>query len=150
MGWRGVLTYGSRTVAVSTPVSLSVARRDPAGIPSPVFFVRGEICGELVAPAASASAWVTNTSDRPGSTVAQAYLASAKSAGRQPPLRLKGYEEVALGPGESAIVPLRSASDQLACFDESLNQAVVADGRYKLFVGRSSRDLHDHVSFRLG
>jgi beta-glucosidase len=88
----------------------------------------GEICGELVAPAASASAWVTNTSDRPGSTVAQAYLASPKSAD-EPPLQLKGYQEVALGPGESAIVPFRLASDDLACFDESLNQAVVADGR---------------------
>ena len=31
----GVLTYGSRIVATSTPVSFSVPDRDPAGIPSP-------------------------------------------------------------------------------------------------------------------
>ncbi len=95
-----------------------------------------------------ASARVTNTSDRAGSTVAQAYLASPKSAD-EPPLQLKGYQKVALGPGESAVVTFRLASDELAYFDETLNQPVVADGRYKLFVGSSSRDLHDHVDFKL-
>jgi beta-glucosidase len=96
-----------------------------------------------------ASARVTNTSDRRGSTVAQAYLASPKSAD-EPPLQLKGYQKVALDPGESAIVTFRLASDDLAYFDESLNRPVVADGSYKLFVGSSSRDLDDHVSFELG
>jgi len=81
--------------------------------------------------------------------VAQAYLASPKSAD-EPPLQLKSYQKVALDPGESAIVTFRLASNELAYFDESLNQPVVADGRYKLFVGSSSRDLHDHVSFELG
>lgn len=96
-----------------------------------------------------ASARVANTSDRPGSTVAQAYLESPKSA-NEPPLQLKGYEKVALGPGESTIVRFRLATADLAYFEENLNHLVVADGRYQLFVGSSSRDLHDHVSFQLG
>jgi beta-glucosidase len=96
-----------------------------------------------------ASARVTNTSDRAGSTVAQAYLESPKSA-NEPPLQLKSYEKVVLGPGESTIVTFRLAAADLAYFDESLNQPVVADGRYRLFVGSSSRDLRDHVNFHLG
>jgi beta-glucosidase len=96
-----------------------------------------------------ASARVTNTSDRPGSTVAQAYLASPKSAD-EPPVQLKGYQKIALDPGESAVVTFRLASDDLAYFNESLNQPVVADGRYEFFVGSSSRDLQDHASFELG
>jgi beta-glucosidase len=95
-----------------------------------------------------ASARVTNTSDRPGSTVAQAYLSSPPSA-NEPPRQLKGYEKVALRPGESTIVTFRLAPADLAYYDESVNQSVIADGRYKLYVGSSSRDLHDHVNFTL-
>jgi beta-glucosidase len=96
-----------------------------------------------------ASTSVTNTSARPGSTVAQAYLASPRSA-NEPPRQLKGYEKVHLGPGRRAIVSFRLGPADLAYFDERAGRPVIADGRYTLFVGSSSRDLPERASFELG
>jgi beta-glucosidase len=96
-------------------------------------------------------AWtrVTNTSRRAGSTVAQAYLSFPRSAG-EPPRQLKGYEKVRLGPGQSAVVSFRLDRGDLAYFDERAQRQVVADGRYTLFVGSSSRELAESASFELG
>jgi beta-glucosidase len=92
---------------------------------------------------------VTNTSDRSGSTVAQAYLAAPASAG-EPPRQLKGYEKVNLGPGRSALVSFRLRPADLASYDERAGRFVVARGRYTLFVGSSSRDLDERASFDVG
>ena len=42
------------------------------------------------------------------------------------------------------------APADLAIFDEARGRAVVADGRYTLSVGSSSRDLEERVSFEVG
>jgi beta-glucosidase len=93
-------------------------------------------------------AWtrVTNTSRRAGSTVAQAYLSFPRSAG-EPPRQLKGYDKVALGPGRSTVVSFRLGRADLSSFDEGTHRWVVADGRYTLAVGSSSRDLPERASF---
>jgi beta-glucosidase len=85
-----------------------------------------------------ASVRVTNTSSRPGSTVAQAYLAAPPSSG-EPPRQLKGYEKVRLAPGGSALVTFHLQPADLAY-----------SGRYTLYVGSSSRDLGERASFELG
>ena len=97
----------------------------------------------------TASTRVTNTSRRSGSTVAQAYLSFPRSAG-EPPRQLKGYEKVQLAPGRSAVVSFRLDRADLAYFDEGAHRQVVADGRYTLSVGSSSRDLPESASFELG
>jgi beta-glucosidase len=96
-------------------------------------------------------AWtrVTNTSRRAGSTVAQAYLSFPRSAG-EPPRQLKGYEKVRLGPGRSAVVAFHLDRADLAYFDERSHLPVIADGRYTLSVGSSSRDLPESAGFELG
>jgi beta-glucosidase len=76
--------------------------------------------------AAVASVRVTNTSGRPGSTVAQAYLAPPRSAG-EPPRALAGYEKVQLDPDRGATVTFRLSE--------------LPRGRSALLVGSSSRDL---------
>ena len=38
----------------------------------------------------------------------------------------------------------------LAFFDEARGKSVVADGRYTLSIGSSSRDLEERASFELG
>lgn len=96
-----------------------------------------------------ATARVTNTSRRAGSTVAQAYVSFPRSAG-EPPRQLKGYERLQLGPGRSAVVSFRLDRADLTYFDERTHHQVVADGRYTLFVGSSSRDLPESESFDLG
>jgi beta-glucosidase len=97
----------------------------------------------------TASTRVTNTSRRSGSTVAQAYLSFPRAAG-EPPRQLKGYEKVQLAPGRSAVVTFRLDRADLAYFDEGAHRQVVADGRYTLSVGSSSRDLPESASFELG
>jgi beta-glucosidase len=96
-------------------------------------------------------AWtrVTNTSRRTGSTVAQAYLSFPRAAG-EPPRQLRGYEKVELGPGRSAVVAFRLDRADLSYFDERGGKAAIADGRYTLSVGSSSRDLAESASFGLG
>jgi beta-glucosidase len=95
-------------------------------------------------------AWarVTNTSRRAGSTVAQAYVSFPRSTG-EPPRQLKGYEKVRLGPGRSAVVAFRLDRAVLSYFDSRAGRAVVADGRYTVSVGSSSRDLPESASFEV-
>ena len=95
-----------------------------------------------------ASTRVTNVSRRAGSTVAQAYLSFPGLAG-EPPRQLKGYEKVRLAPGRSRVVAFRLGRADLAYFDEQAGRSVVADGRYTLWVGSSSRDLPERASFDL-
>ena len=99
--------------------------------------------------AVTATTRVTNTSRRAGSTVAQAYLSFPRSAG-EPPRQLKGYEKVQLDPGRSAVVTFHLDRADLAYFDEGAGRQVLADGRYTLSVGSSSRDLPLSASFELG
>jgi beta-glucosidase len=96
----------------------------------------------------SVVAWtrVTNVSGRAGSTVAQAYLSFPRSAG-EPPRQLKGYQKVHLDPGRSAVVNFRLDRSDLSFFDTRAGAPAVADGRYTLFVGSSSRDLPERASF---
>jgi beta-glucosidase len=96
-----------------------------------------------------ASVRVTNTSDRSGSTVAQAYVGFPASTG-EPPQQLKGYEKVRLAPGQSRRVVFRLGPDELSFFDEARGKPVVADGRYTLSVGSSSRDLQERATFEIG
>jgi beta-glucosidase len=97
----------------------------------------------------SASVRVTNVSGRAGSTVAQAYVGFPSPAG-EPPRQLKGYEKVRLAPGRSERVTFRLGPDELSYFDAARGRMVVADGRYTLSVGSSSRDLPERESFELG
>jgi beta-glucosidase len=96
-----------------------------------------------------ASVRITNTSARAGSTVAQAYVGFPASTG-EPPQQLKGYEKVRLAPGQSRRVSFRLGRDELSYFDAARGQAVVADGRYTLSVGSSSRDLEERATFEIG
>ena len=100
-------------------------------------------------PSVLASVRVTNVGGRPGSTVAQAYLAFPRGSG-EPPWQLRGFETVALAPGASRRVVMRLDAADLSVFDEGRHRAVVPAGRYALAVGSSSRDFEEQESFQLG
>ena len=82
---------------------------------------------------------VTNTGTRPGSEVVQMYIRDLVSSVTRPIKELKGFEKVALAPGETKTVALTITPDSLAFFDVRMKY-VVEPGEFEIMVGTSSRD----------
>lgn len=83
---------------------------------------------------------VTNTGGVPGADVPQLYLTDAPEGRR---LRLLGFERVDLKPGESKTVTFEADPRLLARFEgkTSLGQWRIAQGAYRIALGRSAGDL---------
>ena len=86
----------------------------------------------------TASFTVTNTGERDGADVPQLYLTSAAGDER---MRLLGFERVELGAGESRSLTVTADPRLLARYDTDAGQWHVADGAYRLAVGRAADDL---------
>ncbi|GAA1528143.1 glycoside hydrolase family 3 C-terminal domain-containing protein [Dactylosporangium maewongense] len=84
---------------------------------------------------------VTNTGDRDGREVVQAYVSLAGSRVRRAPRELKAFASVAIAAGETVEVELPIARDDLAYWDTRLSRWVVEGGTYQVEIGASSRDL---------
>jgi beta-glucosidase len=84
---------------------------------------------------------VTNTGDRAGREVVQAYVSVPGSHVVRPPRELKGFGSISLEPGESGRVELRIAGEDLAYWSVLDATWVVEGGSYTVEVGSSSRDL---------
>ena len=82
---------------------------------------------------------VTNTGERAGTEVVQAYLHDPVASVVQPVQRLIGYRRIALGAGESARVRLAVPAD-LASFTGRDGTRVVEPGALELRLGASSTD----------
>ena len=83
---------------------------------------------------------MTNTGDRAGADVPQLYLAYPAAAG-EPPLVLRGFDKVTLGPGQSTRVKFILHPQDLRYWSDSAATWVVAPGTYGVRVGDSSVDL---------
>jgi len=96
---------------------------------------------------ATVTATVTNTGSRAGEAVPQLYLAlpSPSSSVPQPPRQLKGYDKVALAPGQAATVRFGLDDRAFSYWDVNSSSWQVAPGCYGVDVGRSSRDLPLHA-----
>jgi beta-glucosidase len=84
---------------------------------------------------------VTNTGGRAGADVPQLYLTAAAGAER---LRLLGFQRVELQPGESRQVIITADRRLLARFDGPdgiTGNWRIAEGTYRIAVGRSAHDL---------
>ncbi len=88
-----------------------------------------------------ASLTVTNTGDRAGREIVQAYASVAGSKVVRVPRELKGFASVTLEPGASARVELSVPSTELAYWSVLDHAWVVEGGEYTIEVGSSSRDL---------
>ncbi|KQM18348.1 glycoside hydrolase family 3 protein [Novosphingobium sp. Leaf2] len=88
----------------------------------------------------SVQATVANVGKVAGEDVAQLYLSMPAAAG-EPPLQLKGFERVALLPGQSTKVTFALDSHALSYWDEGRHGWRMAPGSYGVHVGPSSRDL---------
>jgi len=84
---------------------------------------------------------VTNTGERAGRDVVQAYVSVPGSAVVRVPRELKGFTDVTLDPGASAEVTIEIAREELAFYSVRDSAWLVEGGTYLVEVGRSSRDL---------
>ncbi len=88
----------------------------------------------------TAAVAVTNTGDRAGAEVVQAYVGFPAVSG-EPPRQLKAFTKVVLRPHETKVVHLRLDAKAFANWSTSTGSWRVNPGRYQVLVGSSSRDL---------
>ncbi|MBK8883840.1 MAG: glycoside hydrolase family 3 C-terminal domain-containing protein [Bacteroidales bacterium] len=89
---------------------------------------------------------VKNTGDRAGSEVVQLYINDIISSVTTPVKELKGYQKVALEPGEKSTVHFRLTPEDLALYNRDMN-FVVEPGNFEVMVGSSSRDIRLKAEF---
>jgi beta-glucosidase len=89
---------------------------------------------------------VTNTGDRAGREVVQAYTSLPGSAVQRAPKELKAFAIVALEAGESREVTLTVRRADLAYWHVRADRWVVEGGDYVVAVGASSSDIRSTVS----
>jgi beta-glucosidase len=82
---------------------------------------------------------VRNAGDREGDEVVQLYVRYGDSKVARPVKDLKGFQRIALKPGESRSVEFTLRADQLAYFDKG--KYVVEPGAVHVMVGSSSSDI---------
>lgn len=84
---------------------------------------------------------VTNTGDCFGKEVVQLYISDLTGAARRPEKELKGFEKVALNPGETRIVTFTLDKRSLAWYSTELHDWYAASGEYQILIAASSRDV---------
>jgi beta-glucosidase len=90
---------------------------------------------------------VTNTGKRTGAEVAQLYVHQVKPGVPRPPKELKGFERVALNPGETKTLTFHLDHRSFAYYDSEKNTWVADPGAYEILVGGSSRDIAQRAPF---
>lgn len=84
------------------------------------------------------TARLTNTGDRAASEVAQLYIRDLVGSVTRPVLELKGFQRVALAPGESADLSFTLSADDLGFFGRDMRFAT-EPGQFHAWVGGSSQ-----------
>jgi beta-glucosidase len=87
---------------------------------------------------------VTNVSTRRGSDVPQVYVKFPHIAeGDEPPLQLKGFQKVTLGPGESSVVRIHLDQRAFSYWSAQSKSWKVAGGTFKIELGDSSQNVRE-------
>ena len=81
---------------------------------------------------------ITNTGKMAGEEIAQLYIRDKVSSVTRPVKELKGYQRVALNPGETKMVTFTLTPESLAFYDMKMNY-VVEPGEFVIMTGSSSR-----------
>jgi len=87
------------------------------------------------------SVTLTNTGSVAGKEVVQLYVQDVASSVIRPPKELKGFEKVALQPGEAQTVTFELGMRAFAFWDQDLGDWRVETGGFEIQVGASSRDI---------
>lgn len=89
----------------------------------------------------SVSLSVKNTGERAGKEVVQLYVSPPVCRLRRPIKELKGFEKIALAPGESNTVTFDLGFRDFAYYDTEFSDWIVDSGSYTLCAGPSSAEL---------
>ena len=92
---------------------------------------------------------VTNTGKRAGAEVVQLYVGDDKASVLRPVKELKGFEKIALAPGETRDVTFTVTPDMLAFFDADAHAWRSEPGRFTLYIGGSSDKVPAKIAFNL-
>ncbi len=84
---------------------------------------------------------VRNAGSRFGKEIVQLYVSDSQTAMIRPPKELKGFEKVALNPGEEKTVGFQLDRRAFAYYDTGINDWSVASGTFTILIGKSSRDI---------
>lgn len=85
------------------------------------------------------SALLANTGDRPGEEIAQLYIADLVASRVRPVKELKGFQKVALQPGESRVIRFDLEVANLGFYNQKM-EYVVEPGDFKVWVGPNSQE----------
>jgi beta-glucosidase len=83
---------------------------------------------------------VTNTGGRAGEEVVQLYINDVIATVATPYKELKGFEKIALKPGEKRTVSFELNSEHLSLLDRNMKR-VVEPGAFEVMIGHSSKDI---------
>jgi beta-glucosidase len=84
---------------------------------------------------------VQNSGDRTGEEVVQLYVRHIKSTRQHPIKELRGFQRVALQPGERKTVEIPLLAKSLASWDTDRHSFVLESGKIELLTGSSSSDI---------
>jgi len=92
---------------------------------------------------------VKNTGSRTGKEVVQLYLGDEKCSVLRPLKELKAFQKLELAPGEEKLVPFTISLDDLKFYDEAKQDWKAEPGKFKVYIGSSSTDIHQTTEFEL-
>ncbi len=92
---------------------------------------------------------ITNSGTVGGKEVVQLYVGDVKSSVARPIKELKHFAKIALKPGETKEVSFDITVDDLKFYDDQQKVWRAEPGKFKLYIGSSSRDIRQEVTFEL-
>lgn len=102
-------------------------------------------CGDSL----KVSVAVRNVGPREGKETVQLYIGDDISSLSRPLKELKGFEKIALQPGEEKIVSFTIKPEHLSYYDDAQGRWVAEPGDFTIYIGSSSADIRAKIHFRL-
>jgi len=92
---------------------------------------------------------VQNTGTRAGKEVVQLYVRDVEAGVMRPEKELKGFQKIALDPGETKTVTFTLDREALSYYDPVQKAWVAEAGEFEVLIGSSSRDIRLRGTFTL-
>lgn len=86
------------------------------------------------------SADITNTGTAAGKETVQLYISHPQTDTNMPDRQLKGFEKLALNPGETKTIEFTLNVKDLALYQENAEKMVVTEGEYTAVIGKNAAD----------